>query len=136
MRHGLVILMVVILFLLTIFFFCSSLVEWKTKKQTAIFHSSAEAKLRAMALVTADVTWLRWLLVYFGVPVMGPTTLLFDSTCAISIARDPMKHELTKHIGVDASYTRSQVQEGVLALQFVPSELQIANFFTKPQTRV
>lgn len=36
---------------------------------------------------------------------------------------------------MDASYTRSQVQEGVLALQFVPSELQVADFFTKPHTR-
>ena len=89
-----------------------------------------------MAAVTAEVTWLRWLLVDFGVPVMGPTTLLSDSTGAISIARDPVKHELTKHIGVDASYTRSQVQKRVLSLQFVPSGLQIANFFTKPQTRV
>ena len=88
-----------------------------------------------MAAVTAEVTWLRCLLADFRVPVIGPTTVLSDSTGAISIARDPVKHELTKHIGVDASYTRSQVQEGVLALQFVPSELQVADFFTKPQTR-
>ena len=45
----------------------------------------------------------------FGVSVSGPTPLLSDSTGAISIARDPVKHELTKHIGVDASYTRAQV---------------------------
>lgn len=70
---------------------------------------------------------MRWLLADFGVPVMGPTTFLFDSTSAISIARDLVKHELTKHIGVDASYTRSQVQERVLTLQFVPLELQIAD---------
>lgn len=78
---------------------------------------------------------MRWLLADFRMPVMGPTTLLSDSTGAISIARDPVKHELTKHIGVDASYTRSQVQKGVLVLQFVPSKLQVADFFTKPQTR-
>ncbi|EEE60658.1 hypothetical protein OsJ_14109 [Oryza sativa Japonica Group] len=54
---------------------------------------------------------------------------------AISIARDPIKHELTKHIGVDASYTRTQVQDQVIALQYVPSELQLADFFTKAQTR-
>ena len=56
-----------------------------------------------MALLTAEVTWLRWLLQDFGVSVTTPTLLLSDSTCAISIARDPVKHELTKHIGVDAS---------------------------------
>ena len=76
-----------------------------------------------MALLTAEVTWLRWLLEDFGVSGTTPTTLLSDSTGAISIARDPVKHELTKHIGVDASYVRAAVQDHVVALQYVPSEL-------------
>ena len=48
---------------------------------------------------------------------------------------DPVKHELTKHIGVDASFVHAGVQEQVIALQYVPSELQLADFFTKAQTR-
>jgi hypothetical protein len=44
------------------------------------------------------------------------TPILSDSTGALSIARDPIKYELTKHIGFDAYYTRSQVQDGVIAL--------------------
>jgi hypothetical protein len=88
-----------------------------------------------MALLTAGVTWLRWLLMDFGVSITTPTPVLSDSTGAISIARDPVKHELTKYIGVDAFYTRAQVQAQVIALQYVPSELQLADFFTKAQTR-
>jgi hypothetical protein len=41
----------------------------------------------------------------FGISVSMPTSLLSDSTEAISITRDPVKHELTKHIGVDAHFT-------------------------------
>jgi hypothetical protein len=37
------------------------------------------------------------------------TPLLSDSTWTISIARDPIKHELTKHVIIDAHFTRSQV---------------------------
>jgi hypothetical protein len=33
-----------------------------------------------MALVTAEVTWLRWLLEDFGVSIFMPTPLLSDST--------------------------------------------------------
>jgi hypothetical protein len=44
--------------------------------------------------------------------------LLSDSTGAISIARDPVKYELTKHIGVDIYYTQAHVQDGVIALLF------------------
>jgi hypothetical protein len=44
------------------------------------------------------------------------TTLLSDNTCAIIVTRDPVKYELTKHIGVDAYFTRSQVQDDIIAL--------------------
>jgi hypothetical protein len=40
-----------------------------------------------------------------------------------------------KHIGVDAYYTRAQVQDDVIALRYVPFELQVDDFFTKAQTR-
>jgi hypothetical protein len=90
-------------------FLGGSLIAWKTKNQTVVSRSSAESELRAMALLTAKVNLLRWLLADFGVSVTTPTTLLSDSTCAISIARDPVKHELTKYIGVDAFFVRVSV---------------------------
>jgi hypothetical protein len=63
----------------------------------------------------------------FGVSA-APTALLSDS---ISIARDPVKHELTKHISGYASFVRTALQDHVMALPYVPSELQLADFFTK-----
>jgi hypothetical protein len=60
-------------------------------------------------LVTTEVTWLRWLLEDFDVSVSMSTPLLSDSTCVISIARYPVKYELTKHIDVDTHFTRSHV---------------------------
>jgi hypothetical protein len=104
----------------------SSLIAWKTKKQTAVSRSSAKDELRAMSTVIAEVTWLRWLLEDLGVMTSAPTPLSSNSTGVISIARDPVKHELTKHIDVDASYMQSQVHNEV-----VPSEFQVADFFTK-----
>jgi hypothetical protein len=68
--------------------FCGSLIAWKTKKQVAISRSSAEAELRAMTLVTAELTWLRWLLEDYGVSVSVLTPLLSDSIGAFSIARE------------------------------------------------
>uniref|UniRef100_A0ACD5VKK6 Uncharacterized protein n=1 Tax=Avena sativa TaxID=4498 RepID=A0ACD5VKK6_AVESA len=88
-------------------FLGGSFIAWKTNKQTTVSRSSVEAELRAMALLTAEVTWLRWLLADFVVSITTPTLVLSDSTGAISVVRDPVKHELTKHIGVDVFYTRA-----------------------------
>jgi hypothetical protein len=123
-----------LLFAYCVFLGCS-LIVWKTKKQTTVSCLSVEAELQAMALLTTEVTWLRWLLADFGVFFMTHTILLSDNTGDINIARDPVKYELTKHIGVDAFYTRASVQDQVIALHYVPSELQLADFFTKAQTR-
>jgi len=84
-----------------------------------------------MALVTVEVTWLWWLLEDFGVSLSMPTPLLSDSTGAISMARDLMKHELSKHVGIDAFYTRAQVHDGIVAPRYVPSEIQLTDLFTK-----
>ncbi|WVZ80638.1 hypothetical protein U9M48_028097 [Paspalum notatum var. saurae] len=142
MLLGLVIPLIVDLFLLIVFFLVVLLLPGRLRSRQLFLVrvqrlscSSTEAELRAMALVTAEVTWLRWLLADFGVSISIPTPLLTDSTGAISIARDPVKHGLTKHVGVDAYYTRAQVQNGMVTLRYVPSELQLADFFTKAQTR-
>ncbi|AQK68041.1 putative tRNA (guanine(26)-N(2))-dimethyltransferase 2 [Zea mays] len=113
----------------------SSPIAWKSKKQAAISRSSAEAELRALATTTAEIIWLRWLLADLGVSCDTSTPLLCDNLSAIQIAHDPVKHELTKHIGVDASFTRFHCQRKTIDLQYVPSEYQLADFFTKAQTR-
>jgi len=113
----------------------SSPIAWKSKKQAAVSRSSTEAELRALATTTLEIVWLRWLLADFGISCDVATPLLCDNTGAIQIANDPVKHELTKHIGVDAFFTRSHCHQQTIALRYVPSELQLADFFTKAQTR-
>jgi hypothetical protein len=110
-------------------------VAWKSKRQTAVSQSSAEAELRAVATTIAEIIWLHWLLADFGADSSHSTLLRCDNTSAIQIANNPVKHELTKHIGVDASFIRSHCQLFTIDLQYTPSELQLADFFTKAQTR-
>jgi hypothetical protein len=101
----------------------------------AISRSSAEAELRALATTTAEIIWLCWLLNDLGVSCDTSTPLLCDNMSAIQISHGLVKHELTKHIGVDASFTRSHCQQKTIDLQYVPSESQLADYFTKAQTR-
>ncbi|WVZ53061.1 hypothetical protein U9M48_004051 [Paspalum notatum var. saurae] len=98
-------------------FLGSSLISWKTKKQTDVAPSSAEAKLCPLAYVKAK------LLVDFVVDLSSSTPVHCYNTGAISIAQDPVKHQLTKHIGINCFYVRSAVQDQVVVLHYVPSEL-------------
>lgn len=116
-------------------FLGSSLIAWKSKKQTGVSRSSTEAELRAMATTAEEIVWLRWLLHDLGVVSHAPTPLHCDNTGAIQITLNPVKHSLSKHIGVDAFFLRDQYSKGILAPQFVPSERQLADLFTKSQTR-
>ncbi|XP_039126966.1 uncharacterized mitochondrial protein AtMg00810-like [Dioscorea cayenensis subsp. rotundata] len=115
-------------------FLGSSLVVWKTKKQQTIAKSSAEAEVRALASIVQEVLWLRSILQDFGVPIHSPIPIHCNSTGALQIAADPVKHELTKHISVDAHFTRCHVRAHTVSLRYLPTEVQVADFFTKAQT--
>jgi hypothetical protein len=116
-------------------FLGGSPIAWKSKRQSAVSWSSVDAELRALATTTAGIIWLCWLLADFGVTFADPPILRRDNTSAIQIANNPVKPELTKHIGVDACFVRSHCQQPTIDLQYTASELQLADFFTKAQTR-
>ena len=109
-------------------FLGSSPLTWKSKKHAAVSRPSTETELRALATTTSEIVWLRWLLADFGISYDAPTPLLCDNTGAIQIANDPVKHELTKHISVDASFTRSHCHQKTIALSVCAFRTAIGRF--------
>jgi len=112
-------------------FLGDSLISWKSKKQSIVSQSSTEAEYRAMASTTKEIVWLRWLLADMGVSFSHPTPMYCDNQSSIQIAHNSVFHERTKHIEIDCHLTRHHLKHGTIALPFVPSSLQIADFFTK-----
>ena len=113
-------------------FLGGNLVSWKSKKQTVISRSSAEAEYRAMANVAGELQWIRMLLAEIGLPMTGSSTLCCDNQSAIHIASNPVFHERTKHIEVDCHFVREKVNCGDIQLAHTRSEEQLADIFTKP----
>jgi transposase InsO family protein len=112
-------------------FIGGNLVTWRSKKQSVVARSSAEAEYRAMAHTTCELTWLRTVLQEFGLLTQGPTPLYCDNQAAIHIASNPVFHERTKHIEVDCHFVRSKVESKDIITPFVPSGSQLADIFTK-----
>jgi hypothetical protein len=91
-------------------FIGDNLVTWRSKKQSVVARSNAEAKYHAMAHTTCELTWLRTILQEFGLLVQGPTPRYRDNQAVIHIASNPVFHERTKHIKVDCHFIHSKVE--------------------------
>lgn len=109
----------------------TSPISWKSKKQSVVARSTAEAEYRSMAMTCCEITWLTTLLSDMGLPNLPPTILNCDNKAALSIAANPVLHERTKHIEVDCHYIRDKINDGSIITQFVPSHAQLADILTK-----
>lgn len=69
-----------------ILLFGNSPITWKSKKQSTVSKSSAEAEYRVMASAAVEVTWVVCLLEELGVSNLKPVTLHCDNQYALHIA--------------------------------------------------
>jgi transposase InsO family protein len=109
----------------------TSVISWRSKKQTVVARSSTEAEYRALADTTSELLWLRWLLQDMGVSLSSATPVYCDNRSAIQIAHNDVFHERTKHIEIDCHFVRHHLLQGSLQLHSVTSRDQLADIFTK-----
>ncbi|RDX85047.1 Copia protein, partial [Mucuna pruriens] len=111
--------------------FCISIggnvVSWKSKKQNTVAHSSAEAKYRAMASAAYELIWVKQLIQELKFAGVQPMKLYCDNQAALHITSNPVFDERTKHIEIDYHFVR----EHLLAKEFVKSNNQLVDIFTK-----
>ena len=105
---------------------------WSSKKQPTVALSSTEAEYRGAAIVTCKAIWLKRLLKDLQEEVSDPTTIYCDNLNSIKLAKNPVFHAGTKHIEVHYHFVRERVLSGEVELQYVPTDWQTADIFTKP----
>ena len=106
-------------------------ITWQPKKQPIVTRSSIEAKYRAMANCTADLTWVRMILKDLGIFLRSPPTIWYDNLSALTLASNPMFHARTKHVEVDYHFIREKVTNRDIQLRHISTDDQLANLLTK-----
>jgi len=108
-----------------------NLVSWRSKKQSVVSRSTAEAEYRAMSLGVSEMLWVRNLLSELNVLRKGPFRVWCDNKSAINIANNPVQHDRTKHVEIDRFFIKERIDNGILELSHVNSCDQVADCLTK-----
>jgi hypothetical protein len=106
-------------------------IAWKSQKQTMVTTSTSEAELVALSTVSKNVTWLTLLLKEIGLPVKSPVIIHGDNQQSIGSAVANGVTPRSKHIDVKYFAVREQIELGHQQMDYVPSNLNQADPFTK-----
>ena len=92
--------------------------------------STTEAEYIAVGHGGAQIIWLKHQLLAYGIK-LSKVPLYCDNTSAINLTKNPIQHSKTKHIEIRHHFVRDHVQKGDCEIQFVETENQLADLFTK-----
>ncbi|KAE9006178.1 hypothetical protein PF005_g12886 [Phytophthora fragariae] len=107
-------------------------VIFKSKRQSSVALSTAETEYMALALTTQELEWLRQLLDEIGMQVARPMLIKVDNQAAISIAHNCGYSPRAKHIDLRLHFIRDHVEAGHIAVEYIASVAQLADYLTKP----
>ena len=79
-----------------------------------------------------EAIYLREFLSELGVGSSDPTHMSVDNRAAQDLSYNPEHHSRTKHIARRHYFVRERVESLEIAVPFVRSEHNMADFFTKP----
>jgi hypothetical protein len=88
-----------------LFFLNGKPVSWLSQKQKLVAKSSCEAEYMVSAAATSQAVWLRRVLEEETCTKVPVPTIKMDSTAAIALAKNPILHDLSKHIDVKFHFT-------------------------------
>ena len=98
-----------------------NLVTWRSKKQSVVARSSAEAKFRALSHGICEGIWLQRMLKEPKISTSYSMKILCDNKAAISIAKNPVHHDRTKYVEIDCHIIKEKIDNGVVSLEYTPS---------------
>ena len=111
-------------------------ISWMSKLQPTVATSTCVAEYMAISFAVKEATWLRLLLngVMPGIHSnpYAKLRIASDSQSAISLARNPVHHDRTKHVDIVYHYIREEITTERIELEYIQTDLMPADGLTKP----
>ena len=109
------------------------LVTWINKKQVSIVISTAKAKFISTTTSCTPLIWIKNQMEDYNI-YEESIPIYYENKASISISKNPNLHSGAKHIEIKHHFLRDHVEKGTMELEFVHTDNQFANIFTKPIT--
>ncbi|XP_062191255.1 secreted RxLR effector protein 161-like [Phragmites australis] len=102
-----------------IFFLGGSPISWQSTKQNVVALSSCEAEYIAAATAACQAVWLACLLAKIMDSVVSKPVLRVDNKFTISLIKNPMHHDRSKHIDTCFHLIREYANTGQVEVKFI-----------------
>ena len=106
-------------------------ISWKSRKQSCVALSTAEAEYIALSLAAQEAIWLRQLNTDLQGKQPEPTILYEDNQAAICLSKNPQCHGRSKHIDIRYHFIREHVNNRNIELKYCPTNNMIVDMLTK-----
>ena len=108
-------------------------VSWRSRKQTCVALSTAEAEYMSLTLAAQEAIWLNRLLAELQSQLepSKPATLYEDNQSAICMTKNPQFHGRCKHIAIKYHFIRDEARKGTINVQYCRTDDMIADMLTK-----
>ena len=120
-----------------VFTIAGGAVSWKSTKQTCIARPTIETELVALEKAGFEAEWLKSLLI--DIPLftnsISSAYILCDCQAAIARAKNKIYNGKSQHIQLRHNIVRQLIGNGVMSLDFVRLERNLAGPLTKPLAR-
>ena len=108
-------------------------ISWASKKQNCIVSSTMESEFIALSAAGKEADWLRNLI--YEIPLwpkpIPPISIRCDSAAALATAYRQVYQGRSRHLGVRHSMIREFITQGVISIEYVRTQLNLADHLTK-----
>ena len=107
-------------------------IDWRSKMQTVVAMSSMEAEYIGLCEAVKMSVWLHSCMNELQLSRQPKIVIGMDNQSAIIFAEEQIVQDRSKHIDIKFHYTREQINNGLIGLEYVPTEKLPADMLTKP----